>query len=123
LGNLYDRAFIIADVVETTHRGEEQSIIGKIVSDPDSPEVVIGEWPHGEDVKPPFQRDQVKIRRQGVVRDFIKFTPHFPSSVPKLGGMEVWPWVFNVADASLVVGVIILLLTSIFERRPPEEES
>jgi lipoprotein signal peptidase len=122
LGNLYDRAFVIADVVEVQHRGEELSIIGKIVSNPDDPEVQIGQWPDGDNVRGPYLRDEVKVRTQGVVRDFIKFTPHFPQSVPKLGGMEMWPWVFNVADASLVVGVIVLLLTSVFERRPSEEE-
>jgi lipoprotein signal peptidase len=32
--------------------------------------------------------------------------------------MDVWPWIFNVADTALVIGVALLMLTSIVERRP-----
>ena len=49
-------------------------------------------------------------RRQGVVRDFIKVEPKF-------GRFELWPWVFNVADALLVAGVALLLLNFWWERR------
>ncbi|MFA5865571.1 MAG: signal peptidase II [Phycisphaerae bacterium] len=38
----------------------------------------------------------------GMVRDFI----HFSITI---GGRELWPWVFNVADAALVAGVAGLL--------------
>ena len=62
--------------------------------------------------------DEVTTRRQGVVRDFIKFVPHFPAWVPRLGGKEIWPWVFNVADAALVCGVCILLIHTWWDRKP-----
>jgi len=47
------------------------------------------------------------------VRDFIKF-------VPKIGPYDVWPWVFNVADALLVVGVGILLVNLWLDKRAAE---
>ncbi len=40
----------------------------------------------------------------GFVRDFIKIPTRW------LGGREVWPWVFNVADMLLVGGVAILAI-------------
>jgi lipoprotein signal peptidase len=45
-----------------------------------------------------------------VVRDFIKFKP-------RIAGRDVWPWVFNVADVALSVGVGILLIHFWMERR------
>jgi lipoprotein signal peptidase len=63
-----------------------------------------------------INRDQVVRRwQQGVVRDFIKMEPRIP-----LGGgrhLEVWPWVYNIADVLLVVGVAILLFNFWRERR------
>jgi lipoprotein signal peptidase len=115
LGNLYDRAFITADVVRPTEAGQPPHI-GRIVSDPDDPVIRIGDYPNGENARS-FARATVTVRRQGVVRDFIKFTPQFPAWVPKLAGQEMWPWVFNVADAGLVCGVILLLLVTLFDRR------
>ena len=50
----------------------------------------------------------------GQVRDFIKF-------VPKIGGYDVWPWVFNIADALLVVGVGILLINLWLDKRAAED--
>jgi lipoprotein signal peptidase len=47
----------------------------------------------------------------GFVRDFIKIPTHW------LGGRELWPWVFNVADMLLVGGVAILSLHLLSERR------
>lgn len=114
-GNLYDRAFIKADVVSPVGGGRR--IIGKIVSDPDDRKVRIGDWPHGEHARS-FDRDRVTIRRQGVVRDFIKFVPRFPASFPKVGGKETWPWVFNIADAALVCGVGVLLLNTWWVGKP-----
>jgi len=117
LGNLYDRAFMTADVVRFREKagGRMVSVIGKIVSE--SAETVrIGDWPNGGRPQS-FTRSEVEeIRSQGVVRDFVRFTVRFPKFVPRIGGMEVWPWIFNVADAALVCGVILLLLTSLFER-------
>jgi len=111
LGNLYDRAFKVADIVTVrTARGDGMSIIGVLQHASAADEVRIGDWPEGTNVQT-FQRRDVQIRRQGVVRDFLKFVPAFPKFVPRLGGREIWPWVFNVADASLVCGVGLLLIS------------
>lgn len=123
IGNLYDRIFAQADVVVvTTDDGHRHSIIGVLLSEPGASVVRLGAWPGGDQPRT-FKADEVELRRQGVVRDFIKFVPRFPTWVPKLGGMDMWPWVFNVADASLVVGVIILLFHGLFERPPREKET
>jgi signal peptidase II len=121
LGNLYDRAFIKADVVLfQADAGQQRSHIGTIVSEPDAAFVEIGEWPGGKRPRR-YDRSEVTVRRQGVVRDFIKITPRIPGWVPKLGGYDFWPWVFNVADACLVIGVAALLLQSWFVRSHREE--
>jgi len=123
LGNLYDRAFMQADVVRVaTRSGHTNSLIGKIVSGPNDSEVRVGDWPDGGNLRR-FAASEVEVRRQGVVRDFIKFVPKFPAGFPKFGGRDVWPWVFNVADVSLVAGVILLLLQSWFDRPPRESPS
>jgi signal peptidase II len=118
IGNLYDRAFIKADVViPHTASAAPGSIIGSIVSQPGDDIIRIGDWPDGNRPRS-FDRSRVTVRRQGVVRDFIKFVPKFPASIPKLAGRAVWPWVFNVADAALVCGVGILLIASWVDRKP-----
>lgn len=118
LGNLYDRAYMQADVARITYTsGELRSFIGTQVSEPGDAVLRIGDWPTGDNPRT-FQGRKiagVEMRRQGVVRDFIRFVPKFPAWVPKLGGMDVWPWVFNVADAALVVGVFLLLIASWFD--------
>lgn len=118
LGNLYDRAFVQADVVRyVDDQGRPRSRIGKLVGDSNDAKVQLGDWPDGGSPEV-FTKSKVVISRQGVVRDFLKFIPQFPRHWPRVGGIDVWPWIFNVADASLVVGVIVLLLTSLFERNP-----
>ncbi|MGB2985859.1 MAG: signal peptidase II [Phycisphaerae bacterium] len=118
LGNLYDRAFIIADVVShNSPSGRREPRIGKILSEPGAPVIRIGDWPDGANEQR-FSSGTVTVRQQGVVRDFIKFVPKFPARVPKLAGQDTWPWVFNVADAALVCGVAVLLLHTLFDRRP-----
>jgi len=117
IGNLYDRAFIRADVVRFPNQPDHHSIVGKIVSEPGADHVVIGEWPEGSRERK-YARAEVDVRQQGVVRDFIKFTPQFPRHWAWVGGQDMWPWIFNIADASLVCGVALLLATSILERRP-----
>ena len=126
LGNLYDRALVRADVVNyRPPNGGEITVIGKIIDEPverHSPPsrlIRVGSWPDGANEQA-FRRFRTTVRRQGVVRDFIKFVPKFPSWVPKLGGdnpRDMWPWVFNVADAALVCGVGALLCTSWLDRR------
>lgn len=101
LGNLYDRA---------THRYDralfegEQVLIG--YAETDVPEGVTA-------IRPWFAPDRVierpsntltePVRRVGVVRDFLRI-------VIRVGERSVWPWVFNVADVLLVVGVGLLLI-------------
>jgi lipoprotein signal peptidase len=107
LGNLYDRAFVIADVVRYTVDGHTRMEACKVIASNEN-SVVIGTWPDGGPPHQPIlRRYEPRIHQQGVVRDFIKMEPHFT-----VGGLalDVWPWVFNVADMLLVVGVGILMV-------------
>lgn len=117
LGNLYDRAFIKADVVQFRADLNQPRFQGKIVESQSPNMIHIGEWPDGSRVRA-YDKSEVTVRNQGVVRDFIKFSPSFPARWPLVGGMEVWPWIFNVADAALVCGVVLLMLSSAREKRP-----
>ncbi len=53
----------------------------------------------------------------GYVRDMIYIFPR-----QKIGGREVFPWIFNVADSMLCVGVGLIFIYSLFSspRRDPE---
>lgn len=120
-GNLFDRIVIQADVVRVRHDGQMRTVmIGVEVGEREAESLRMGPWPEGA-LGPvrTFERAAVELSRQGVVRDFLSFVPKFPAWVPRVGGREVWPWVFNVADASLVCGVILLVGTTLFERRHP----
>ena len=118
LGNLYDRGFIVADVAQVaTTKGHQRSLIGLVLDDSTEEFVRFGDWPDGANPRA-LRRDETTLRRQGVVRDFIKFVPRFPQWVPRFAGRDVWPWVFNIADASLVCGVGLLLITGWIDRRP-----
>jgi lipoprotein signal peptidase len=116
LGNLYDRGFVRADVA-VFNSGFK--VIGKVLENPDPQRITIGYWPDGHNARPYDREDLAKLTTQGVVRDFIKFMPRFPRWVPRLGGKDIWPWVFNVADSALVVGVGLLLVCFLAERRRP----
>ena len=117
IGNLYDRAVVKADVVRfQTPEGHQATVIGIIVDETDGT-LSVGEWPDRSNVHT-ISRDGASVRHQGVVRDFIKFVPRLPDWVPRIGGRDAWPWVFNIADASLVCGVILLFLSSWIERKP-----
>jgi len=50
----------------------------------------------------------------GKVVDMLKFQVNWPLWVPWIGGREVFPPVFNIADSSITTGVIILIL---FQRK------
>ena len=122
MGNLYDRAYVIADVVKYTDpAGRTVSMIGTNLNGPDDTKIRLTEWPKGTSVSV-FHRDEVKMVRQGVVRDFIKFVWKFPAWVPRVAGRDVWPWVFNIADAALVAGVGILMLHVLFDRKRPTQD-
>ena len=119
LGNLYDRALMKADVVVyRTDAGDPARLIGKIQDSTDE-YIDVGSWPEGKHPRR-FARRDVEIRQQGVVRDFIKFVPKFPAWFPRMGGRDIWPWVFNIADSALVCGVGLLLCTSWLSRRKHE---
>jgi lipoprotein signal peptidase len=113
LGNLHDRAFVEADVLELRPSSgyETTQYIGVVVSPPGADPVVVAPFPDEHpDFRQEFARkDVAHIAHHGVVRDFIKFRP--------IAGFDYWPWVFNVADALLVVGLVILLITLWQERR------
>lgn len=47
------------------------------------------------------------------VRDFILITARIPT---RFGNLPVWPWVFNIADVALVLGIGILLVGWMFGR-------
>jgi signal peptidase II len=125
LGNLYDRAFMKADVIELAS-GERR--IGIRVDPPvgqadQTSWRWLGRWPDGEDQRAYPRSEIVEERNQGVVRDFIKFVPRFPAWVPKLAGRDIWPWVFNIADAALVCGVGLLLINFWTDRRRHAREA
>ncbi len=119
LGNLYDRAFVVADVVTlTASSGMPRRIdIGVAIGGADARPLRIGDWPDGENPRIYRAAAVEGVEPKGVVRDFVRFVPSFPSWVPKLGGRDVWPWVFNIADAALVCGVGLLLIQIWFDRR------
>ncbi len=52
-----------------------------------------------------------RLFNEGRVRDFIKIEL-------SIGKLELWPWVFNVADMLLVCGVALLMLNIWFDRKP-----
>lgn len=107
LGNLYDRTFMIADVVRYTAAGRTYTEVCKVIEQNERG-VVIGVWPDGGEPRRTIQaHSEPRIHRQGVVRDFIKMEPRFTIRGYEV---EIWPWVFNIADALLVAGVSLLLL-------------
>jgi signal peptidase II len=46
----------------------------------------------------------------GNVVDMFKFEAHWPTWVPVIGGAEVFPAIWNVADASITTGVLLVFL-------------
>lgn len=123
LGNLYDRAWMKADILRETRDGATGTVmIGTIIVQ-DADGVVLGDWPEGTHPRRfDFARGDLALVRQGVVRDFIKIVPRFPAWVPRLAGRDIWPWVFNIADSALVCGVIMLLVTTWPPHRRPAVE-
>jgi len=106
LGNLYDRTFVQADVVRYTVDGRTFLEVVKVIEQtPDG--LVVGDWPEGQHRRKIPAAYTPEVARSGVVRDFIKMEPRFT-----LAGrtIEIWPWIFNVADAWLVIGVGLLML-------------
>jgi lipoprotein signal peptidase len=117
LGNLYDRAFSIADVVNYQYQGRQYQLVGKVLEETPMG-LLVGFWPEGANGKEPPRiiprAWEPSVRQLGVVRDFIRMEP-----VLKIGSQRfhIWPWVFNVADVLLVVGVGLLMLNFWIDRR------
>jgi signal peptidase II len=107
LGNLYDRTQVVADVVTYTVNGRAGSVAGRII-EKNERGILIGSWPEGTHPRLIRTEWQPEITQQGVVRDFVKMEPK----------ITIWPWVFNVADSLLVIGVGVLMLNFWWERRP-----
>jgi len=102
MGNLYDRLFVKCDVVLVDSHIID---IGRIIkSPPEAPFIEVGRYPDG---RPPVRRYQpppkTRIRRLTAVRDFIKIELAWRR-------LNLWPWIFNLADTMLVVGISVLLL-------------
>ncbi len=119
LGNLFDRAFMMADVVKYTAAGRRYTQVGKIMNPGEMP-IRLGVWPEGTYVRRIPSAAAPEVRQMGVVRDFIKMEPHF-----QIAGYQIdmWPWVFNIADALLVVGVGVLMLNFWWERKSELQQS
>ena len=112
LGNMFDRTFMRADrvVVRDGESGQVERVLGRIVGDRAGDPIRVGSWPDGSAPRA-FDRERLvePLRSIGIVRDFIKIRP--------IAGRDVWPWVFNVADSLLVVGVAMLFIGFAIERR------
>lgn len=117
LGNLYDRAFERYDMVRfrATKDVPAWTLLGTVVGEPTDKRINLTWWVEPGKVRT-YRRSDIDgpVRRVGVVRDFLKI-------VWKVGDTELWPWVFNVADVWLVVGVGLLLLSFWFSPRPAIE--
>jgi len=106
LGNLYDRAFVRADIVRYTIDGRTYTEAVKVIESNDRG-LVVGTWPDGDHRRFIPRRYAPEVSVRGVVRDFIKMEPRFTVAGRTI---EIWPWVFNLADVWLVIGVGLLML-------------
>jgi len=108
LGNLYDRLFVRCDVV--TQAGTVLDIGVMRPSDSEHGFVVIGRYPDG---RPPIRRfpgpPKTNVHNKAAVRDFIR--------IDLMLKRPLWPWIFNLADVMLVIGVSLLVI--IFWRKAP----
>ncbi|MFH0983252.1 MAG: signal peptidase II [Planctomycetota bacterium] len=112
LGNMFDRMWLRADRVKlNSETGEPKRLLGVVVGDPSADPIRIGSWPDGADPQPYARKALAELPRSlGIVRDFIKIRV-------QIAGHDVWPWVFNLADTLLVVGVAMLFIGFAFEHR------
>lgn len=111
LGNLYDRITVQYDIATLRGSdGAERIWIGHVLEESDPGAYEVRSW--GSIRRHEIEKDRIVdgFRKTGVVRDFLRFTPEW-------SGRPIYPWIFNVADAYLVVGVVMLLLTYLMENR------
>jgi signal peptidase II len=115
LGNMYDRINVrLVPYAVATPQGRMFMYFEKNAG-PDGEGVTLVEYPPvGDASRIDLTAEQADTLPDdvGYVRDFIKISKTW------LGGKDVWPWVFNVADMLLVGGVGILALRMLFERSP-----
>lgn len=57
----------------------------------------------------------------GKVVDMLEFTVHFPDWFPYFGGKQVFPFIFNIADAAITTGIAMIFIWQ--KRYFPKEES
>ncbi len=109
LGNLYDRLFVKIDVIS---RGGQVVRYGTISRDqPQDDAIQVGRYPDGGEPRWRFGRN-VEVTTRTAVRDFIRIDTLFRKQ-------PLWPWIFNIADSMLVVGVsLLLIIYSAPPRRP-----
>jgi lipoprotein signal peptidase len=106
IGNLYDRTTQSAYVANYNDRGR---VIGTLV-EANERFVTIGDFPTGTNPRRIERPSDPRSGMQPVVRDFIKIEA-------QIGTHTLWPWIFNIADALLVVGVAVLLINFWFDRK------
>ncbi|HKQ47111.1 MAG TPA: signal peptidase II [Phycisphaerae bacterium] len=113
IGNLYDRTTQNAYVASYSNRGR---IIGTLLEEDPNGRIKIGDFPTGANAQWMDRPSDPRSGPQPVVRDFIKIEA-------RIGDFSLWPWIFNIADALLVVGVAMLLLNFWFDHKHhPREE-
>ena len=119
LGNLYDRLFVHVDVVS---KDGVTQFIGVLTPEQKPGTVRLGHYPGASGIPQQFS---LRPRADGkplyeletgrsAVRDFIRVD--ISLNTRWTGKLPVWPWIFNVADSMLVVGVSLLLI--IYWRHP-----
>lgn len=99
LGNLYDRTTQSAQVLHFTTGGR---FIGTPVDETDT-FVTVGDFKSGARPQTFMKSGIASSKVEPVVRDFIQIET-------KIGSYNLWPWIFNIADALLVIGVGLLLI-------------
>jgi len=108
LGNMYDRIWV--KLVEHAHPARGGVWMQFMGAAPGGG-YLLEEYPPGHNgVKAVWPEPPKEV---GFVRDFIKIPTKW------LGGRDLWPWVFNVADMLLVCGVSVLALHMWFDRKRP----
>lgn len=120
LGNMYDRMFV--KLVDQPVQTGAYPIWLQYVGEEDG-RIKLTEYPpHADGLTRIVDEAPASV---GFVRDFIKIPTTVPrwSWIPaRLQGREAWPWVFNVADALLVCGVVILAIHLWRDRKPREAQ-